>query len=204
MQAKLFFYLDSNTFCIPDEETVDRLKQLVRSHHIVDEDRDWYNKYAAAMGLPPNLLGCLDFEEQRGQWLMHDSNHKPFDFGPDGFEMPSFMRDRESQIEHIEAEVYFYTKKKRGKLHEGEYLHPGTEKQSLWDYFRDSMSSNPIPVNDWSGLSQNICGVLHFEVLSDGRERYKLVVDHVPNLWQLSRLVSRLRAGRIQPTMAWS
>ncbi len=204
MEAKLFFYLNSDTIRFPNRATQDRVKGFVRSSFVSDEDKEWYNEHAASMGLPPNLLGCLDFEKQRGQWLMHDPNHKLFDFGPDGFELPSFMLGRESQIEYIEAEIYFFSK---GKLILGRYAHQFISEskwKSVFNFFRWLRSVFSLRENNWDGIHKNTRGVLHYELLNDGRPRYWLLVRQARNFGDLYRFVTRVRAKQIQPSEPWS
>ncbi|MFH1142815.1 MAG: hypothetical protein V1695_03825 [Candidatus Uhrbacteria bacterium] len=171
-----------------------------------NERNSWFQDNGEAVGLSKDIWWVCHWSIDKQQFFMTDPNNT-VDFDANGFYWPGPVYPGRELVVSIEAEVKFFTKKKRGCLIEGEYVHPGFEERGFWDRFFSFFECSDLcasPVNDWSGLSPDIRGVLHFDVISDGRERYKLVVDHAPDLGQLSQFVSRLRANRIQPTMAWS
>lgn len=202
MEAKFRFYLKPNENAADDERLAKALK-IIQADDCSDDEKEWYRKNAKALNLPPNHLGRVYWDGQRKQiYLCNWNRTGSYDFKPDGFETPDFVAGLQDHVDEIEAEVFFFSRK---KLQEGIYQRPLEDLDplsNLIDWVKGLLGiSKP---NIWFGISEGICGVLHYELLSDGRPRYRLLVKNAQSLVDLSGFVRRLRSKKIQPWQAWS
>jgi len=179
MKAKIRFYLRTIF-----GETSAKVLQIISADDVSDDDRAWYKQSAKAIGLPPDYLGRVYWDKEREQFYLFDPNRQRFtEYGSDGFEGPDFIIGLEGQISEIQADVSYHTKKTQLE---------GVYKKSETD------------TGSWIGLSDNIRGVLHLELLSEGRERYLLKVRGATGLVDLDMFVRRIRSGGLTPHLSWS
>ena len=204
MEAKLKFWLRKDLDPTNEVEW-DIVRAIIAKPEATREDNIWYQQNAENLHLPPNHLGRVYWDKELKQfYLWNPIRKQTFTFEPDGFEKPDFIVGVEGWVERVEAEINFFSESPvvAGRY---EYLFVSENKwKSVFNFFRWLRLTLRFRQNNWREITKNTRGIIHLELLSDGRPRYCLIVRQARTLRELSMFVERIRAKEIQPSQAWS